>query len=144
MSDHVTTPPPGSWAYALRIPPSVLGPGVARTTARTILQHYRMAELVDRAELLTSELATNAYRHTQGPAVVRFAWRNDVLRITVWDSSTRLPLMPCADQWDERGRGLFLVTHCADRWGSRPLGGSLRARGKVVWCELDGGAAPGA
>jgi anti-sigma regulatory factor (Ser/Thr protein kinase) len=46
------------------------GPGVARVTLRAVLDAHGLAPLVDRAELLASELATNSVRHTKGPASV--------------------------------------------------------------------------
>ncbi|RRR71459.1 ATP-binding protein, partial [Streptomyces sp. RP5T] len=36
-----------------------------------------------------------------------------------------------ADPDDESGRGLLLVAHAADRWGTRP-----GTAGKTVWFEL--------
>ncbi|CAM5652680.1 non-specific serine/threonine protein kinase OS=Streptomyces fumanus OX=67302 GN=GCM10018772_43920 PE=3 SV=1 [Streptomyces fumanus] len=94
--------------------------------------------LVDVAELLATELVSNAVRHTEGPAALRVCWSgNGVLRIGAWDADPSPPEPPLAfaDVDAEDGRGLALVRACADVWGWQPLA-RKGARGKVVWCEL--------
>ncbi|MFF4537394.1 ATP-binding protein [Streptomyces aureus] len=135
-----------SWAYALQLPYDPLAPRVARVTLRTVLRGHGMSGIVDAAELLASELVTNAYRHSGGPATLRLrALGGSRLRISVWDTDPHIP-----PPFDRRygvlgpvpagaagGRGLFLVRHYADAWGGHPLGDDLFGRnGKVLWCEL--------
>ncbi|WP_030760390.1 ATP-binding protein [Streptomyces griseus] len=89
------------------------------------------------AELLTSELVTNALVHTGHGAVVSATVEPEQLRVEVRDFEPGLtgPLVPPADD-GTHGRGLFLVSELADSWGVEE-----RDAGKVVWFELNGGAA---
>jgi hypothetical protein len=99
---------------------------------------HGLIRLVDTAELLATELVSNAVRHTKGPAAMRVRWAVGVLRVGAWDASPELPepagvLEQFAEL--EEGRGLALVRACSDLWGWQPLarGGN---RGKYVWCDL--------
>jgi anti-sigma regulatory factor (Ser/Thr protein kinase) len=140
MAMATVTPP---WAYTLQLPQDPRGPGIARATLRTVLLVHGMRDLIDTAELLASELVTNAYRHSSGPYSLRLrgAGRNRV-RVGVWDSNPVIPEPfgggvpgePCA--LAERGRGLRLVRECADAWGAYPIRGGLPGQGgKVLWVE---------
>jgi len=130
--------PPNSWEYSLQVPHKPAGPGVARATVVTILTQHNLRELADTAELLTSELATNAYRYSTDPVSVRVKWLAPRLRVSVWDSNPSLPVpLPSVGKESEGGRGLVLVRMCADDWGSFALGqGRPGLGGKVVWFEL--------
>ncbi|MER0241967.1 ATP-binding protein [Streptomyces sp. HSW2009] len=132
----------GAWRYTLYLPHSPLAPGVARALVRTVLRAHGPLALLDRAELLVSELASNAYRYARGSASLRVDWRAGVLRISVRDTSTELPQPPGPDTGDlsqESGRGMRLISECADDWSCYRLAGrgrQARGSGKVVWCEL--------
>jgi hypothetical protein len=111
---------------------------VSRRTLRLILTMHGLIRLVDLAELLATELISNAVRHTKGPAALRVRWSAGVLRIGAWDADPAppeppVPLEQVVDL--EEGRGLALVKACADLWGWQPLSREGN-RGKVVWCEL--------
>ncbi|MET7774501.1 ATP-binding protein [Streptomyces mirabilis] len=105
-----------------------------------------MPQFADTAELLTSELVTNAYRHSTGPAALRLrALGSARLRVSVWDADPHIP--PPFDQGSgslhpvpveaDGGRGLFLVCHYADAWGGYPLGDDPFGQGgKLLWWEL--------
>jgi anti-sigma regulatory factor (Ser/Thr protein kinase) len=89
-------------------------------------------EVVDRAELCTSEVVTNAIQHAPGSAIRLLLTRADErLRVEVHDSSDRLPLAYSADPYDESGRGLFLVAAYADDHGAYRT-----TVGKVVWFDV--------
>lgn len=148
---------PECWQYSLRLPHDPRAARIARVTVRAILASHGRDELLDVTELLTSELVSNAYRHTKGPSSVRLvALHGGRLRVFVWDRSPHVPpsfgevsVAPCAPSPPsadvEHGRGLLLVRQCADRWGCWPLeGGSLgRGGGKLMWFEVGGeGAGP--
>ncbi|MFF3503091.1 ATP-binding protein [Streptomyces sp. NPDC003247] len=128
------------WTYELHFPCDPRAPGIARLTLRAVLAAHGLAGLVDRAELLTSELATNSVRHTKGPAFVRLHWLDPVLRISVWDMSPDLPPLapPLAVPADaDGGRGLLILDLLADRWGGCGTDdGPYRPAGKTVWFEL--------
>ena len=51
--------------------------------------------------------------------------------VEVFDSDLRLPRIRLAGENDEGGRGLYLVSQLAARWGSRPTDD-----GKAVWFEM--------
>ena len=124
------------WEYALHIPHDPRAVTVCRRTVRLILTLHGLIRLADVAELLATELVSNAVRHTKGPAALRLHWRDGVLRIGAWDANPEPPprdLVAAPDA--EAGRGLGLVRACADNWGWHPLrqGGD---RGKYVWCDL--------
>ncbi|MFJ8887976.1 ATP-binding protein [Streptomyces sp. NPDC102402] len=134
------TPP---WAYTLQLPQDPRGPGIARSTLRTVLRVHGMRDLIETAELLASELVTNAYRHSDGPYSLRLrgAGRNRV-RVGVWDSSPEIPdpfgggVVSEPETLAERGRGLQLVRECAESWGAYPIRGALPGQGgKVLWVE---------
>ncbi|MFD7707472.1 ATP-binding protein [Streptomyces sp. NPDC059786] len=125
-------------------------------TLRAVLPAYGLTELLDTAELLASELTTNAYRHTRGPAALRLKVLGDAgppgVRVSVWDTDPYIPEffgkppgrggLPHTEA--DGGRGLHLVRRCADRWGGFRLGDGSGWGGKLLWCELGsprGGAA---
>ncbi|MFD5120293.1 ATP-binding protein [Streptomyces sp. NPDC058385] len=109
----------------------------ARRALRELLDEWGPPERSETAELLTSELVTNALVHTDHDAVLTATVGPKRLRVEVRDFVGRRPRLrvPVADD-GTNGRGLVLVQSLADAWGVRALG-----VGKVVWFELDGGPA---
>ncbi|MFF1256687.1 MULTISPECIES: ATP-binding protein [unclassified Streptomyces] len=109
----------------------------ARRALRELLDDWGPPERSETAELLTSELVTNALVHTDHDAVLTATVGPKRLRVEVRDFVGRRPRLrvPVADD-GTNGRGLVLVQSLADAWGVRALG-----VGKVVWFELDGGPA---
>ncbi|MBT2384409.1 ATP-binding protein [Streptomyces sp. ISL-11] len=135
------------WEYTLQVPCDPLAPCIARRTLRTIFQQHGYAEVAETAELLTSELVTNAYRYSDGPASVRVRREGTRVRVTVWDTNPKLPGPAKAalpDGEAERGRGLGLVMRYADSWGGFALRDQPQGlTGKLIWFELgDGVPAP--
>jgi anti-sigma regulatory factor (Ser/Thr protein kinase) len=134
MSENATDP----WEYCLYIPNDPRAVTVSRRTLRLILTMHGLIRLADTAELLATELVSNAVRHTKGPAALRVRWSAGVLRIGAWDADPEPPEPPAPLEQItdlEEGRGLALVRACADLWGWQPLAREGN-RGKVVWCEL--------
>ncbi|RPE43475.1 anti-sigma regulatory factor (Ser/Thr protein kinase) [Streptomyces sp. Ag109_O5-1] len=147
---------PDTWVYALRLPHDPRAARVARMTVRAALSSHGRQEILDVVELLTSELITNAYRHTNGPASLRLtALADGRLRVGVWDRHPGIPAPFGETPWDsarpatpdaEQGRGLHLVQEYADSWGGWPIGdgGPLdRGAGKLLWFEVGGWKAEG-
>ncbi|MFF2507439.1 ATP-binding protein [Streptomyces sp. NPDC058067] len=124
--------PPRTWECHLHLTNDPRAPRIARHTIRTALLDYgNSPELAATAELLTSELVTNAVKHSDGPLSVRLHTRTEAIRIGVMDNDPELPNpLPCTTD-DPFGRGLFLVEAMATRWGRYRLTDS-----KVVWFEL--------
>lgn len=128
------------WEYSLYIPNDLRAVTVSRRTLRLILTMHGLIRLVDVAELLATELVSNAVRHTKGPAGLRVHWSPPgTLRIGAWDADPQPPEPPrrFADEAED-GRGLALVRACADVWGWQPLA-RQGSRGKYVWCEVSAG-----
>ncbi|MFF4436903.1 ATP-binding protein [Streptomyces sp. NPDC001621] len=132
-------PENGSWDYTLYIPNDARAVTVCRRTLRLILTLHGLIGLVDTAELLATELVSNAVRHTKGPAALRVRrTAQGVVWIGAWDTDPGPPPAPRPlGQIVERedGRGLGLVRACADYWGWQPSA-RFGDRGKYVWCEL--------
>jgi anti-sigma regulatory factor (Ser/Thr protein kinase) len=87
-------------------------------------------ELAFTAELVVSELITNAIRHASGPIRVRLLLDRGLV-VEVSDTSSTAPHLRYAASTDEGGRGLFLVAQFAERWGTR-----YTATGKIIWAEV--------
>ncbi|MFD7902818.1 MULTISPECIES: SpoIIE family protein phosphatase [unclassified Kitasatospora] len=103
----------------------------SRRFTRTTLADWGLDALADWAELLTSELITNALVHAGSPTQLRL-FCNRMLTVEVADQEGEAPRMRPARSEDEGGRGMHLVNELAHRWGSRRTGD-----GKVVWFELE-------
>ncbi|NNN37819.1 ATP-binding protein [Streptomyces sp. S3(2020)] len=108
-----------------------------RRALRELLRQWGRPGRSEIAELLTSELVTNALIHTDTDAVLTATVGPGGLRVEVRDFVARRPRLrvPNADD-GTHGRGLVLVQSLADAWGVRAHG-----VGKAVWFELDAGAA---
>ena len=77
-----------------------------------------MAGLAGTAELLTSELVTNAVRHETGDTitlVITCAYGQ--LHVDVHDTSSDLPVPVDGPPDAETGRGLMLVAGLSSSWG---------------------------
>ncbi|EYT83129.1 MULTISPECIES: ATP-binding protein [unclassified Streptomyces] len=109
----------------------------ARRALRELLHRWGPPERSEVAELLTSELVTNALVHTDDDAILTATVSPDGLRVEVRDFVARgpRPRVPVAAE-DTNGRGLVLVESLADDWGVCP-----HEVGKSVWFELGARAA---
>ncbi|QKW33873.1 SpoIIE family protein phosphatase [Actinomadura sp. NAK00032] len=99
----------------------------AQVAAR--LAGWDLHALTDTAQLLVSELVTNALVHGAGSLGVRLT-KGRTLLCEVHDDGHDLPHQRHAEATDESGRGLQLVGHFAARWGTHRT-----ATGKIVWFE---------
>ncbi|MCW7942583.1 hypothetical protein AAW14_11150 [Streptomyces hygroscopicus] len=109
----------------------------ARRALRELLRHWGKPGRSEIAELLTSELVTNALVHTDHDAVLTATVSSSGLRVEVRDFVGRRPRLRVPDTDDgTHGRGLVLVQSLADAWGVRTHG-----VGKAVWFELAAEAA---
>jgi serine phosphatase RsbU (regulator of sigma subunit)/anti-sigma regulatory factor (Ser/Thr protein kinase) len=112
------------------LPPELTSARRARALIKRPLRRWGLLELLPSAELLVSELVTNAVRYAQGKIGLRLVLEG-ALVCEVMDDSAALPRLRHPDEEDERGRGLQVVSQVAQRWGAR-----RSLSGKVVWCEL--------
>ena len=83
------------------------------------------------AELVASELVTNALLHGGGCAYFEVHPLSDGVRLEVTDENRRAPLVALASTETMTGRGLHLVRRLAARWGVEPA-----SDGKKVWAEI--------
>ncbi|MGY0057316.1 ATP-binding SpoIIE family protein phosphatase [Streptomyces sp. LZ34] len=104
--------------------------GRARRLVRERLLQWGLPEAVETAELLVSEVVTNAIRHAHTHHVVLRLVRTEALLWEVFDDDHELPTLLSAGRDDETGRGLRVVGGLAREWGS-----SRSADGKTVWFE---------
>ena len=137
-----------SWPLSTSLPLGAL-PGAtpcARLHARAVLAEWGMHDVAESAELVVSELVTNAVRASAGPdgqprydgagmpvVVLRLASDRIRVVIEVWDVIAAAPAAAQAGPDDESGRGLMLVEAQCDRWSWQTVPGWP---GKVVWAEL--------
>ncbi|GHB40687.1 ATP-binding protein [Streptomyces cirratus] len=125
--------------YFWIVPRGHRAPGRARALLRERLRVWRVdPDTADAAELVVSELVTNALRHSgapQGRGIgVRLARRKGGVRVEVSDAGAVVDLAPqVTTECDERGRGLAIVAALAERWGCLPRPHGI---GKAVWAEV--------
>ncbi|MBL1067152.1 SpoIIE family protein phosphatase [Streptomyces sp. 7-21] len=115
----------------------------ARGFVRDTLQGWGLADLIEDAVVLTSELVTNAVVHAGTSAEVRCLRDTDGVRIEVVDRhpERELPVLELSrshvDVNSEGGRGLMLCAALASRWGVE-----YTTVDKCVWFRLDQQALP--
>lgn len=81
----------------------------ARELVRKTLATWMLSDHADLAELVVTELATNALRHGIGPIDIRLSLPGNNLRIEVHDHGPGRPVLRQATTDDEQGRGLALL-----------------------------------
>jgi anti-sigma regulatory factor (Ser/Thr protein kinase) len=110
---------------------------LGRALTAELCRQCGMAELVPTAELVVSELVTNAVEHAAGVGrdghrvTLTVSVTRRGVSIEVADPDPHGPAVRAAGPWDEGGRGTFLVAAHSSSWGWRP-----RPDGKSVWAEL--------
>jgi two-component sensor histidine kinase len=114
----------------LTLAPSRLAPAKARQAVHDFATAVSPGS-VWTAELLASELVTNAVTHGCGSVQVVMEFDVDGLAVTVSDEAPTAPVITDAGPSETGGRGLRLVDVLASDWGvtwDRP--------GKGVWFRL--------
>jgi serine phosphatase RsbU (regulator of sigma subunit) len=137
---RVTTGP----APSLRrtFPAQPISAGIARTwladlfglwtTSGMLPRGTAPADQQETAQLLLTELVSNAVRHSDESFVVAVRISDRRLRVDVVDTSERMPVMRRPEAAATEGRGLRLVDVLSSAWGV-----DLVERGKAVWFELN-------
>ncbi|WP_436960351.1 SpoIIE family protein phosphatase [Streptomyces sp. SudanB182_2057] len=114
-----------------RFPPETRSAPLARRFVRSALRGVA-PEVVDTAELLTSELVTNAVLHARTEVEVRIWSHEGRVRVRVGDGRPDRPLVPREPRpYAGAGRGLAVVEELASSHGAHIAGGR-----KTVWFEL--------
>lgn len=146
-----TTGSVATWPLSRAMPPLAAlptAPGCARADMRAVLVAWNITSLVDTAELVVTELVTNAVRASVQPGcspshldgrtpVLRIRMLTDgiQLRVEVWDQASGVPLLHQAPDYAESGHGLALVDAMTEGcwgWHSAAHG----QPGKCVWAEM--------
>lgn len=125
-------------------PPAARSVGRARRFLAGHLSAWGLPHLTDTAELIVSELVTNAVTHAQPPYGHLVATRLERLgcgvRIEVHDSNDSRPERREASADEESGRGLDLVdVLTGGQWGVSDRNGP----GKMVWACVGMGTGDG-
>lgn len=117
-----------------RFDPHPSSVGEARRLVRRELGRAGRPDLVECAELVVTEVVTNALVHAGTPIDVAVRIDGDTLVVEVADGSAQQPVVRHHGALAGTGRGLRLLQGMVDRWGSRP-----HDDGKTVWFELSRG-----
>jgi GAF domain-containing protein/anti-sigma regulatory factor (Ser/Thr protein kinase) len=117
------------------LPADTTSPARARVAVIEVLAEWGLQRLAESAALLVSEVVTNGVRHAgTGLRLALTRPAPDRVRIAVTDWAPRAGVHVRPSSRDaEGGRGLFLVDHLSDGWGS--VADDAR---KTVWFELQG------
>jgi anti-sigma regulatory factor (Ser/Thr protein kinase) len=126
---------PGEPRYRVResLPPSPIAAPVARRVLSQACRTWSVLELLEPAELVTTELVANAVRHAGGQVMLTVSLRQGNLQISVGDDSPALPQQRAITASDEHGRGLLMVDALCQDWGMTCVD-----NGKVVWAKVAG------
>jgi anti-sigma regulatory factor (Ser/Thr protein kinase) len=110
----------------------------ARAHVRAVATECGLGHLADTAELLASEIVTNAVQASgqlkiAGTPIVRITvtTERESLLICVWDGSDEMPIHQQAVPNDDSGRGLTIIETLSTDWGACP-----ETDGKVVWALI--------
>lgn len=121
------------------LPTGEIAPAAARAEVRDSCQGLLSVDLVTDAELVVSELVTNAVVHGREPVTVDLVVEEGLLVLGVHDEGTGFTeLPPPAGPDDAGGRGLRLVGALVDTW----LVQAPDRAGTGVWCVLSDPVTP--
>ncbi|MEV6196499.1 ATP-binding protein [Streptomyces sp. NPDC051920] len=115
---HVESPSPMEASLALDVDGSPLAQvrHLAASFLTTVRDAHGVAVVdatVEIAQLIVSELVTNARKYAPGPAVLRLRITGDALRIELWDSNPVPPAVRAPDPRRIGQHGLEIVTALA-------------------------------
>jgi anti-sigma regulatory factor (Ser/Thr protein kinase) len=112
--------------------------GLARCLVRATLEYRGLGDHADDAEIITSELVTNAMRHACADPIedkigvmLMRVWHRQAVAVVVSDSSPVPPVKRTNTVTNEQGRGLQIVEALSVHWGWNPENG-----GKAVYAVL--------
>ena len=124
----------GVRAEQLEVQHDLAAPRASRRFVTGVLGRWSVpVEVVDRAQLLVSELVSNAVLHGRGPICVIVAPTEvaHVFRIEVRNPGIREPVMRHAAPHELSGRGLHIVHELSQDWGTATDNGVTS-----VWFEM--------
>ncbi|MFE9000891.1 ATP-binding protein [Streptomyces sp. NPDC007875] len=133
MAEHST-----AYEVKFRLPRRRSSVPRARALLHSALGEWGIGQAAETAELVLSELVTNAMR-VRVPrdrlVGVRIVWlmEDGLLRLEASDAGEGKPEVRAPGEGETGGRGLLLVEALADRWGFEQRACGI---GKTVWAEL--------
>jgi anti-sigma regulatory factor (Ser/Thr protein kinase) len=113
--------------------------GITRCLVRAALEYRGLGHYASEAEIITSELVTNAIQHAStsdpttekiGVTLVR-VWDEEGISVVVTDPSPTPPVKRETTTASDRGRGLQIVEALSAHWGWHH-----EQRGKAVYAIL--------
>jgi anti-sigma regulatory factor (Ser/Thr protein kinase) len=113
----------------IELPCTMRAPAAARNAVRNFCSGRIEGQMLTDAELLVSELGTNALRHGDGQITLRGSLDDDHLLIEVIDHGGGFERQPRRRHDQIGGWGLHLVKDIANRWG-------VHETATHVWFEL--------
>jgi anti-sigma regulatory factor (Ser/Thr protein kinase) len=113
--------------------PTLLAPRAARRVVVALLDSWGAQALHQDAELLVTEIVSNAVEHARGEAtlLLELTLSDRWLRVALTDGSAVRPIVHQLSSERRKGWGMFIVEQLATRWGVEDHHG-----GKRVWFEL--------
>ena len=114
-----------------RLAPTVDAPREARELVADTCDEWGLPESAVAAEIIASELVTNAVRHAGTAIDLRMTLRDHQLRVSVHDRNGQPARLQTPSEADDHGRGLLIIDAVATSWGNVPV-----ADGKVVWASV--------
>jgi two-component sensor histidine kinase len=117
----------------LDLEPSGFAPAQARRLVRDVVAPLVPPDVAHTAELLVSELVTNAITHGTGTVHISIDCANHCLSVTVGDDEPTIPEMQPERLLSMGGRGMRMVEALASAWGVTPR---ADGGGKDVWFRL--------
>lgn len=111
--------------------------GSSRELVRKTLATWGLSEQTELAELVVTELATNALRHGTSPIDIGLSYSGKDLRTEVHDHGAGRPVRRRTTANDEQGRGLELLDGLIDlNGGARGVADDTDGPGKTVYVAL--------
>jgi hypothetical protein len=109
----------------------------ARAAAGKALTGWGLAGHAEVAQLIVSELVTNALRHGEGPVRVRLSCDGDHLHVDVHDDGPGRPVRRLVTSDDESGHGLELIDGLLqEHGGTRHVADDKAGDGKTVQVSI--------
>jgi anti-sigma regulatory factor (Ser/Thr protein kinase) len=125
----------GQWRAVIDLPATVHAPASARAVVGSVLRAWELAEISADAQLVISELVTNAYRHAPGTDSFELELAklsDDGVRISLADGSSIRPIVRELASDAPSGRGMHIVEMLVSEWGAEDHHG-----GKRIWVRID-------
>jgi anti-sigma regulatory factor (Ser/Thr protein kinase) len=103
----------------------------ARRFVSTTMRAWGFDGVAADAELIASELATNAVSHARSHFSIGLSRHGSQVRIAVGDSDNTPPIARARSRANVGGLGLHLVESLATCWGYE-----IDSHGKIVWADV--------